>query len=128
MGLFLNQRHIDAFKEALEMSDAVLKGGIIDPALCASLYIITGIEGMWERAKEFVIPGWIDFDQLLRMPVSSGERVMLELAGNLDCGRYFERYTPSSIITKCDIRMVDLAVVAIWMRSRIVTTKALLGS
>lgn len=55
---------------------------------------------------------------MLRMALSGGEKILVELAGNLYNGSFFIGYTPEDIVSQCDSDMVELAVTAIWLRKQ----------
>ena len=63
-------------------------------------------------------PNWIDFEALLQMGLSSGESVLVALAGNFYNGGFFNEYTPSDIVNYCDAGMTELAAKALWLRKQ----------
>lgn len=116
--IFRDDSHAEQWAEAIDRTGAHRNDDTVKSDFGASLYIITGIPGLYERAKWYIHEGWIDFERMLLMGLSTGESILVSLAGNLYNGRFFDRYTPYDIIARCDADMVDLATKALWLRKQ----------
>ena len=62
--------------------------------------------------------GYIDFEPMLHMGLSTGETILVALAGNLYNGSFFDRYDPLNIVSYCDTDGVVLATRALLLRKR----------
>ena len=113
-----DKKHEEQFKNALQAAGAINGDGTVKGDFGASLYLLTGLPNVYERVEQYIHYDWIDFDPMLALPLSSGERILVSLAGNLYNGRCFEGYTPMDIVGCCDKEAVELALSAIWMRKR----------
>lgn len=115
--LIIKEEHAKKWKEAIIYAGAVGADGTVDADFGASLYIITGIPSLYERVKRHIRGGYIDFDKILNAGLSSGERTLVALAGNLYNGGFSELCSPHKIVSSCDKNMVELAAGAILLRS-----------
>lgn len=116
--VFLNDTHAEKWAEAIERAGALRDDDTVNSYFGASLFIITGIPGLYDRVKHHIYNGWVDFSAMLDMGLSSGERVLAALAGNFYNGGFFEGYTPSDIVDTCDSSMTELAAKALWLRKQ----------
>lgn len=116
--IFLNEHHAEQWAEAIDRSGAHRDDDTVNGDFGASLFIITGIPFFYERFKHHVHSGRIDFEAILRNGLSTGEVILVSLAGNLYNGGFFDRYTPKDIVSYCDEDMTELAVKAIWLRGQ----------
>jgi hypothetical protein len=58
--------------------------GRLDPEYAAAFYLLTADAESWQQARRYVRRYGIDIDALLtEVPLSSGEEVLIKLAGNL---------------------------------------------
>lgn len=117
---FRNDDHAEQWAEAVEQAGALRDDDTVKADFAASLYIITGIPGLYGRVKQHIHRDWIDFEPMLEMGLSSGERLLVALAGNLYNGGFFRPHTPLDIIESCDAGMVELAVTALYIRRQTV--------
>ena len=117
---FRNQEHIELWAEAVHQTGALKDDDTVKADYAATLYIITGIPGLYTRVKRHIHEGWIDFEPMLEMGLSSGERLLVSLAGNLYNGGFFRPNTPIDIIESCDRGMVELAATALLIRGQTV--------
>ena len=62
---------------------------------------------------------------MLHMGLSSGENILVALAGNFYNGGFFRDYTPSDIIGYCDAGMVDLAARAMRLRKQTINVNTI---
>ena len=115
---FFGHEHKKRWKEAVQSAGGVITDGTIKGDFGASLYILTGMPDVYSMVEKHIHRGYIDFDAMLHMGLSSGETVLVCLAGNLYNGGFFEGYTPADIIEKCDVESIALAVRAIMIRSQ----------
>lgn len=116
--IFLNDTHAEQWAEAIERAGALRDNDTVNSYFGASLFIITGIPGLYDRVKNHIYNGWVNFSAMLDMGLSSGESVLVALAGNFYNGEFFEGYTPSDIVSTCDGGMVELAAKAFWLRKQ----------
>lgn len=116
MILFKNAEHKERWVEAVKLAECVRSDKGVIKYFSSSLFIITGIPELYERIKQHIHCGWIDFDAILDNRLSKGEKILVSLAGNLYNGGFFEEYMPSDIIAYCDEGMVELATKAILAR------------
>lgn len=116
--IFLNDTHAEKWAEAVEQAGALRDDDTVNSYFGASLFIITGIPGLYDRVKHHIYANWIDFKPMLDMGLSSGERVLVALAGNFYNGGFFGDYSPSDIVDTCDSSMTELAAKALWLRKQ----------
>lgn len=118
--IFTSEEHAEKWAEAISRADAHRDDDTVKSDYAASLFIITGVPGLYDRVKEHIHGGWIDFDAMLDMWLSGGERVLVALAGNFYNGGFFEDYTPFDIVKQCDAGATELAARALWLRKQTV--------
>lgn len=116
--IFTDDKHAEQWAEAIERAGAHRDDDTVNRYFGASLFIITGIPGFYSRAKRHIHNNWIDFTSIFDMGLSTGERILISLAGNFYNGGFFEDYTPSDIIGHCDAGMVDLVARAMKLRKQ----------
>lgn len=116
--IFKDKEHAERFRDALHTAGAINGDGAVKGDFGASLFLLTGLPDVYGRVEQHIHYGWLNFDPMLALPLSSGERILVSLAGNLYNGRCFEGYTPMDIVGCCDKASVELALSAIWMRKR----------
>lgn len=114
--IFRNDTHAEQWAEAIDRAGALRDDDTINPYYGGSLFIITGIPGLYKRVEQYIHNNWIDFEPMLKMGLSTGESILVSLAGNFYNGGFFDSYTPSDIINHCDVGMVELAATATWLR------------
>lgn len=115
---FRDDTHAEQWAEAIEEAGALRGEDTVNSYYGASLFIITGIPGLYSRAKKYIHNNWIDFTAILNMGLSTGESVLVALAGNFYNGGFFGEYTPYDIVNHCDAGMVELAAKAFWLRKQ----------
>lgn len=116
--IFKNEAHAEQWAEAVEAAGAVRDDDTVSSYYGASLFIITGIPGLYGRVKQHIHNSWVDYEAMLGMGLSTGESVLVALAGNFYNGGFFDRYTPDDIVAHCDAGMVELAAKALWLRKQ----------
>ena len=122
MTVFQNNAHAKRWYEAMCLAGAIKSDGGIKSDFGASLYLITAMRDVYDRAKQFIHDSWIDFAPMLNeLGLSSGERTIVALAGNLYNGGFFYDYSPIDIIGNCDEDLVILAGIAIVVRKHTLT-------
>lgn len=121
MGIFSDSSHAERFAQAVQIAKAVRGDGSIKGDFGASLYILTGLPSAYGRLEQHVHPGYIDFEPMFNMGLSSGETILVALAGSFYGGgsaSFFDRYTPLDIVSYCDTDGVKLAAQALLLRKR----------
>lgn len=78
---FKSEGHKQRLLTAMQ-SIGKIYGGKLDPEYAAALYILTADAGTWESTQTFVYGDGINIEGMLG-GLSSGETIMLQLAGNL---------------------------------------------
>ena len=116
--IFRSDKHAELGAEALDRAGAVNQDDTVSAYFGASVYILTGIPFLYDRIKKHIHRDYIDFEAILDNGISSGERILVALAGNLYNGGFFDNYTPLDIACGLDTGMVELAVTAIWLRKQ----------
>lgn len=116
--IFRDDTHAEQWAEAIDRAGAHRDDDTVNSDFGASLFIITGIPGLYERVKQHIHKNWIDFEPMLCMGLSTGESVLVALAGNLYNSGFFDRYTPSDIVSHCDVGMTELAARALLLRKQ----------
>lgn len=116
--IFMNNEHAARWRSALETAKAVTSDGTVNVDFGASLYILTGLPSVYKRVEQHVHHGYIDFEPMLNMGLSTGETILVALAGNLYNGGFFDRYTPEDIVSFCDTDGVALAARALTLRKQ----------
>ena len=100
--IFKDNDHAQRWNEAVSTAGAIRDDGTIKGDFGASLYILTGLPSVYDRAQQHIHPGYIDFEPMFHMGLSSGETVLVALAGNIYNGGFFGGYTPQDIVSYCD--------------------------
>ena len=116
--IFKDNKHAQQWEEAVSAAGAVRDDGTIKGDFGASIYILTGLPGVYSRAQQHIHPGYIDFEPMFHMGLSAGETVLVALAGNLYNGGFFGGYTPQDIVSYCDTDGVELAARALALRKQ----------
>ena len=88
--IFRNDTHAEEWAAAIYRADAHRDDDTANPHFGASLFLITAVPGLYDRVKEHIHNGWADYVEMLEMNLSSGERVIVELAGNFYNGGFFD--------------------------------------
>lgn len=116
--IFRSDKHAEQWAEAIDRAGAVNQDDTVSAYFGASIYILTGIPFLYDRIKKHIHRDYIDFEAILDNEISSGERILVALAGNLYNGGFFDNYTPWDIACGLDTGMVELAATAIWLRKQ----------
>lgn len=116
--IFKDGDHAQRFAAAIQTARAVRDDDTIKGDYGASLYILTGLPSVYSRAQQHIHPGYIDYEPMLNMGLSTGETILVSLAGNLYNGGFFDRYTPQDIVSYCDTDGVALAARALTLRKQ----------
>lgn len=118
--VFMDENHAEQWSEAIDRAGALKNDDTVNSYFGASLFIITGVPGLYSRVKNHIHNSWIDFEAILKEGLSLGENILVSLAGNFYNGGFFDRYTPEDIINYCDRKNVELVARALWLRKQIV--------
>lgn len=117
--IFKDDRHAEQWAEAIDRAGAHRDDDTVNPYYGASLFLITGEPDLYERLEQYIHNGWIDFEAIMNTcGLSTGERILLGLAGNLYNGGFFDSYTPLDIVNYCDAGMTELALKGLWLRKQ----------
>ena len=116
--IFKDNDHAQRWNEAVSTAGAIRDDGTIKGDFGASLYILTGLPSVYDRAQQHIHSGYIDFEPMFHMGLSSGETVLVALAGNIYNGGVFGGYTPQDIVSYCDEDGVALAARALTLRKQ----------
>ena len=116
--IIIDKGHAERLESALHAAGAIRDNGTVNVDFGASLYILTGLPSVYDRAQQHIHPGYIDFEPMFHMGLSSGETVLVALAGNLYNGGFFGGYTPQDIVSYCDTDGVALAARALALRKQ----------
>lgn len=123
--IFTDDRHAEEWAEAIGRAGAHRADDTVNSYFGASLFIITGVPSLYSRVKQHIHNGWLDFEAMLHMGLSSGENILVALAGNFYNGGFFGDYTPSDIVGYCDAGMVELAARAIRLRKQTINVNTI---
>ena len=116
--IFRDSDHAERFGAAIQTAGAVRDDDTIKGDFGASLFILTGLPSVYKRVEKHVHHSYIDFEPMLHMGLSTGETILVALAGNLYNGGFFDRYTPQDIVSYCDTDGVLLAARALTLRKQ----------
>lgn len=116
--IFTDDTHAEQWADAIDRAGAHRDDDTVNSDFGASLFIITGIPGLYSRVKHHIHTGYIDFEAILKNGLSTGEAILVSLSGNLYNGGFFYRYTPYDIVAQCDAGMTELAAKALWLRKQ----------
>lgn len=114
---FLSEQHLENFREAVGLIPDAVDGktGRISAYYGGSLFLLTGLESSWPRLRPFCT-GYIDCDGMLDgLPLSSGERLVVRLAGNLYNGGFWDG-SPADLASELDDQCFRLCLIALWLR------------
>ena len=116
--IIIDSSHAERLESALHMAGAIRDNGTVNTDFGASLYILTGLPSVYSRIWPHIHCGYIDFEPMLNAGLSTGEHILVALAGNLYNGSYFDRFTPIDIVSYCDADGVELATQALRLRKQ----------
>lgn len=116
--IIVDKGHAERLESALHMAGAIRDNGTVNTDFGASLYILTGLPSVYSRIWPHIHCGYIDFEPMLNAGLSTGEHILVALAGNLYNGSYFDRFTPIDIVSYCDADGVELATQALRLRKQ----------
>ncbi len=125
--IFRDSDHAEQFAAAIQAAGAVRDDDTINCDFGASLFILTGIPSVYKRVEQHIHHGYIDFEPMLNMGLSTGESVLVALAGNLYNDSFFDAYTPQDIVNYCDTDGVALAARALLLRKQRLDINTLYG-
>lgn len=125
--IFMDDRHAEEWADAIDRAGAHRDDDTVNSYYGASLFIITGIPGLYGRVKRHIHNNFIDFEAMLEMGLSSGESVLVALAGNFYNGGFFDRYTPVDIVNYCDTSMTELVAKAVYLRKQQLNMNTIFG-
>nr|DAL85280.1 MAG TPA: Protein of unknown function (DUF2538) [Caudoviricetes sp.] len=113
---YIDDGHRARFEDALRASGALKTDGKISAYYGASLYLLTGLTGAWPRLSQYVELGCIDFPEILdNVVLSSGERLIVQLAGNFYNGGFWEA-SPLDLVGELDVESFALCLEALRAR------------
>lgn len=114
---YIDGAHQRAFVKALHDTCALNDAGRVNSCFGASLYLLTSLGMRWQSVRRFVTPGCIDFDGILDgLTLSSGESVVVRLAGNLYNGQFGRDMSPIDLIGDLDNDFFRVCLHALEMR------------
>ena len=116
--IFKDSEHAQRWNEAVGTAGAIRDNGTVNADFGASLYILTGLPSVYSRIWPHIHCGYIDFEPMLNAGLSTGEHILVALAGNLYNGGFFGGYTPQDIVSYCDTDGVELAARALALRKQ----------
>lgn len=117
--IFRDDTHAEQWADAVERAGAHRDDDTVKGDFGATLYILTGVPGLYPRAKKYIEKGWIDFNPILNeLGLSTGEKILAGLAGNLYNGGEWGGYTAHDLISHCDAETTELALKAVWLRKQ----------
>ncbi len=116
--IFMDNDHAQRWAAAIQTAGAVRDDDTVKGDFGASLYILTGLPSVYDRVEKHIHHSYIDFEPMLHMGLSTGETILVALAGNLYNGSFFDRYDPLNIVSYCDTDGVVLATRALLLRKR----------
>lgn len=129
--IFKDSEHAQRWEEAVRTAGAVRDDGTVDCDFGASLYILTGLPSVYDRVQQHIHSKSIHFEPMLRKGLSTGENILVALAGNLYNGGFFHAgsisYTPLDIVSLCDADGVVLATRALLLRKRRINISEILS-
>ncbi len=89
----------------------------VDIEYGTAAYLLSAKEDTYNKAKYFVGHDGIDFRKMMiKNDFSSGDKIMVKLAGNLFNGSYKAEVSPQSLINVLDEENFKVALCAISMR------------
>ncbi len=108
--------HQEAMKQAAMVTPAINRTGSLRREYAAALYLLTGMEYVWPRIEQYADMDGIDYKGILNEPLSTGERLIVGLSGNLLYRRTDIDFTPIDLIDILDDTMLELAINGIALR------------
>jgi len=109
--------HREEFQLALSQTRAVYPNGKINPEYGTALYLLTGLEGTWPRLSQYVTMDGIDHCKMVkRVVLSSGEKLIVGLAGNLFNGDMCVKLTPLDLVGRLDRDTWEMVLTAFDLR------------
>lgn len=116
--IFRDSDHAQRWAAAIQTAEAIRDDDTVNGDFGASLFILTGLPSVYDRADRHIHNGYIDFEPMFCMGLSTSESILVALAGNLYNGGFFDRFTPQDIVSYCDTDGVSLAAQALILRQR----------
>ncbi len=109
--------HREAFQEALSQICAVNQDGKLNREYGTALYLLTGLEDAWPQLSQYVTLGGIDHAKMLRRAaLSTGEKLIVGLSGNLFNSHTYVKFTPVDLIDYLDSDTWKMVLVAFAIR------------
>ena len=87
--IFMDNDHAQRWAAAIQTAGAVRDDDTVKGDFGASLYILTGLPSVYDRVEKHIHHSYIDFEPMLHMGLSTGETILVALAGNLYNGGFF---------------------------------------
>ena len=89
----------------------------VDIEYGSAAYLLASNEDIYNKARNYVSIDGIDFRKMMtKQDFSSGQKVIVKLAGNLFNGSYKAETSPISLIWHTDTDLFEVAMSAIKMR------------
>lgn len=109
--------HKGLFLSLLERHGRVFRDGRVDSEYAAAYYLLTCNDSVWSKAQRYVDSAGIDVWSLVENEsLSSGESLLVRLAGNLFNGSFDECVSPKRLISTLDKEHFSMAMESIRIR------------
>lgn len=116
--LFLGYEHKRRWDEAMVTTKGIRDNGTYCTEIGSALILLTMTEELYDAVKSKLRPDFIDIDAMLQKPLSTWEKTIITLAGNLYNGFWDFSRAPIQTILYLDEPFSDLAAAAFLLRVR----------
>lgn len=114
--LFLDRDHMTRWEQAIEICNARRSNGELNIEFAAPLIILTTTEDLYQKAKPGIHTHYLDFPEILNQPLSDGEQLLFQFAGNLYNGMWNKDRTPTDILRTCYLPLAGVVAGAFLFR------------
>lgn len=114
--LFLDHAHMERWNQAIEICNAKYDNGMLKIEFASALIILTATEDLYQKARPGIHTNYLDFTEILNQPLSDGEQLLFQFAGNLYNGIWNSERTPTDILRACYLPLAGVAAGAFLFR------------
>lgn len=114
---YMNKEHQERFSNLLRKHSKVFSDGKVDSEYATAYFLLTANYYVWNKVSKYIDDDGIDFDVMDENCVfSSGESLIVKLAGNLFNGSFYRDISPINFIANLDTEHFQIIMDAFKVR------------